>query len=85
MWLPECNSNRIPIFLTKHNVEYSPNDNTWTVDNVSDALDEVYTRTKLMETYRNEICPGCVYRKDSSYKYNITSTASGKTQLITKH
>ena len=68
--------------------------NNVAVDNVQDAIDAIYTKvtgiqTQLvtaqsnMVTYRDEICPGCVYRKSTTTKSNSkASWANGTNNVL---
>ena len=56
-------------------VPFSTTDNT----SLQKKLEDLYTKTVSMVTYRNEICPGCVYRKSTTEKHNVNSSSGSKT------
>ena len=65
--------------------EYKYTNNSQTT--VSGALNTLFTRTASYPTstvYQNMICPGCVYRKSSTTKYNANSSSSSKTDANSK-
>ena len=61
-------------------VPFSTTDNT----SLQKKIEDLYTKTVSMVTYRNEICPGCVYRKSTTIKYNVNSSSSSKTDANSK-
>ena len=42
------------------------------------ALDTLYTKIAQKQTYEDMICPGCVYRKSTTKKYNTNSINSSE-------
>ena len=57
------------------NVKYNNSSSGLTSTKVQNAIDELASMTSNSTIYRDEICPGCVYRKSTTTKYN--SNASG--------
>ena len=51
---------------------------------VQGAIDELYTKASNASIYREQICPGCVYRIGSDTKYNVNSTSASKTNENSK-
>ena len=51
---------------------------------VKAALDELYEKSEKMNTYKEMVCPGCVYRASTAIKFNINSTNVSKTDENSK-
>ena len=74
-------------------VAYSVYANKVTYDNtqsglqstdVQGAIDEIYTKANQNNIYKDLQCPGCVYRKSNTLKYNSNSSdAYGTTNILT--
>ena len=65
--------------------EYKYTNNSQTT--VNGALNTLFTRTASYPTstiYQNLVCPGCVYRKSTTQKYNVNSSSSLKTEANSK-
>ena len=65
-------------------VKYDNSRSGLTSTYVDGAIDELYEKTSQMDTYKDQVCPGCVYRKSADIKYNVNSTSSSKTDANSK-
>ena len=77
------------ILFDSGNVSYDNTNSGLTSTNVKEAIDELYgtantcvtnlaTCNSSIQTYQESICPGCVYRKSTTMKYNSNvSSANG--------
>lgn len=61
--------------ISSSNVGYTDT-NSIGATTVQDAIDKLYTG---ITTYKDLVCPGCVYRKSTTTKYNVNSSSSSKT------
>ena len=68
--------------IASSDVQYTPNDSTWSVDNVETAISELESMTApLME----EMCPGCVYAfPTSEWKYGTNGEILTSDQYKTR-
>ena len=69
-----------PLNLKSSDVPYTNNGQS----TVQGAIDDLYNGYQKKEIYINEMCPGCVYRKDTTKKYNVNSGSSYKTDENTR-
>ena len=63
------------IVYNSTDVGYSNSNSDLLSSTVQAAIDELYIKANNITIYKNEICPGCVYRNSTTTKYN--SNASG--------
>ena len=67
------------ILYASSDVGYDNTSSGMSATNVQDALDELYTKASKIDTYKDLQCPGCVYRKSTTYKCNSNASSADGT------
>ena len=75
----ETNLGDATIYFNSANVNYNNSNSGLTSNRVQNAVDELYGLAYNMPIYKDEICPGCVYRKSTTTKYNSNSSGANGT------